>query len=76
MARGSLGQYRISVPSARLVIVRMGVSRDPFEGIDVVDRLTADAVAAFEGNGNAGAPPAALTRHDQATSGRLFSNAP
>lgn len=47
MAYGSLGQYIVIVPSARLVIVRMGVSRMPGEDIEGVDRLTADAVAAF-----------------------------
>lgn len=48
-ARGSLGQFVVIVPSARLVIVRMGVSRDRGEYIRQMDRLTADAVAAFKG---------------------------
>jgi hypothetical protein len=47
MAYGSLGQYIVIVPSARLVIVRMGVSRMPGEDIEGVDRLTADSLAAF-----------------------------
>lgn len=46
-ARGSLGQFVVIVPSARLVIVRMGVSRDRREYVAQMDRLTADAVAYF-----------------------------
>jgi CubicO group peptidase (beta-lactamase class C family) len=49
-ARGSLGQFVVVVPSARLVIVRMGVSRDRGEYIRQMDRLTADAVAVFKGS--------------------------
>lgn len=49
MAYGSLGQYIVIVPSARLVIVRTGISRMPGEDIEGVDRLTADSVAAFGG---------------------------
>jgi hypothetical protein len=45
-ARGSLGQYVIVIPSARLVIVRLGTSRDRYEDIDLMDRLVADAIAA------------------------------
>jgi hypothetical protein len=48
-ARGSLGQFVAIVPSARLVIVRMGVSRERGEYIRQMNRLTADAVAAFKG---------------------------
>jgi CubicO group peptidase (beta-lactamase class C family) len=47
MAYGSLGQYLVIVPSAKLVIVRLGVSRTPSEDIEGIDRLTADSVAAF-----------------------------
>ncbi|HJT71705.1 MAG TPA: serine hydrolase [Terriglobales bacterium] len=47
MAYGSLGQYMVIVPSARLVIVRMGVSRMPGEDIEGINRLTADSVGAF-----------------------------
>ena len=47
MAYGSLGQYVAIVPSAKLVIVRMGVSRMPGEDIEGIDRLMADSVAAF-----------------------------
>ena len=49
MAYGSLGQYIVIVPSARLVIVRMGVSRMPGEDIEGINRLTADSVAALSG---------------------------
>jgi CubicO group peptidase (beta-lactamase class C family) len=47
-ARGSLGQFVVIAPTARLVIVRMGVSRDRGEYIRQMDRLTADAVAVFD----------------------------
>jgi len=47
MAQGSLGQYVIIIPSAQLVIVRMGISRTPEEDIEGVDRLTAEAMAAL-----------------------------
>ncbi len=49
MAYGSLGQYIVIVPSARLVIVRMGVSRMEGEDIEGVEGLTADSVAALSG---------------------------
>jgi CubicO group peptidase (beta-lactamase class C family) len=49
MAQGSLGQYVIVIPSARLVIVRMGISRTPGEDIEGMDRLTAEAIAALAG---------------------------
>lgn len=45
MARGARGQYVVVIPSARMVIVRLGDS-DTFAGdIRVMDRLVADAVA-------------------------------
>lgn len=47
MAQGSLGQYVIVVPSAQLVIVRLGISRTAGEDIAGVDRLTAEAIAAL-----------------------------
>lgn len=47
MAQGSLGQYVIVIPSAQIVIVRMGISRTPGEDIAGVDRLTAEAMAAL-----------------------------
>lgn len=49
MAYGSLGQYLVIVPWARLVIVRMGISRFPGEDIEGIERLTVDSVAAFRG---------------------------
>lgn len=64
MAYGSLGQYIVIVPSARLVIVRMGISRMPGEDIEGIDRLTADSVAAFS------------ARRGRATPAALLSNEP
>jgi hypothetical protein len=49
MAQGSLGQYVVIIPSAQLVIVRMGISRTPGEDIEGVDMLTAEAMAALTG---------------------------
>jgi CubicO group peptidase (beta-lactamase class C family) len=48
MARGSLGQYVIVAPSENLVIVRLGTTRTPREGIESVDQLTAEALAALK----------------------------
>jgi hypothetical protein len=49
MARGNEGQYVVIVPSARLVIVRLGMAYTPREDMPAVARLTADAVAAVAG---------------------------
>jgi len=48
-ASGSLGQYIVVVPSSRLVIVRLGPSREPYGGTQMLNQLTADAVAAVAG---------------------------
>lgn len=50
MAQGSLGQYVIVVPSANLVIVRLGISRTPGEDIAGVDKLTEESMAALGEN--------------------------
>ena len=46
MARGSLGQFVVVVPEARLVVVRLGISHTPTEYIGQMNRLVADALAA------------------------------
>ncbi|MFZ3007487.1 MAG: serine hydrolase [Phenylobacterium sp.] len=43
MARGSLGQFIVVVPQARLVVVRLGISHTPTEYIGQMNRLVADA---------------------------------
>ncbi|HWA62270.1 MAG TPA: serine hydrolase, partial [Caulobacteraceae bacterium] len=46
MARGSLGQYIVVIPSERMVIVRMGLSFTPAGDLEAVERLTSEAIAA------------------------------
>jgi CubicO group peptidase (beta-lactamase class C family) len=46
MARGSQGQYLIIIPSARLVIARLGLSYTDMGDIAATERLVADTVAA------------------------------
>jgi CubicO group peptidase (beta-lactamase class C family) len=46
MARGSQGQYVVVIPSAKLVIVRLGMAYTPRGDIATMERLVADAVAA------------------------------
>jgi CubicO group peptidase (beta-lactamase class C family) len=46
MARGSLGQFVVIVPQARLVVVRLGISHTRTEYIGQMNRLVADALSA------------------------------
>ena len=46
MARGSLGQFIVIVPQARLVVVRLGISHTRTEYIGQMNRLVADALSA------------------------------
>ena len=46
LAKGTLGQYVIVIPSERLVIVRLGISPNSPLGADGVSRLVGDVVAA------------------------------
>ena len=46
LAKGTLGQYVIVIPSERLVIVRLGISPNSPLGADGVSRLVRDVVAA------------------------------
>jgi hypothetical protein len=48
-ASGSLGQYVVEVPSARLVVTRFGVTHDPVLAMRQIARLVADTVAALHG---------------------------
>ncbi|WP_044563309.1 serine hydrolase [Azospirillum sp. B4] len=48
MARGNQGQSIVIIPSARLVIVRLGMSYRPEGDILALERLVADAVVAFK----------------------------
>ena len=48
MARGIHGQYVIVVPSAKLVVVRMGPAYTPRDDMEVVARLVGDAIAALQ----------------------------
>jgi len=45
LARGSQGQYLVVIPSAGLVIVRLGMAYAPRGDIETVERLVADVVA-------------------------------
>jgi CubicO group peptidase (beta-lactamase class C family) len=47
MARGSQGQIAIIVPSARLVIVRLGMAYTPYSDIEAIERLVRDTIAAL-----------------------------
>ena len=49
-ARGYLGQYIVVVPSARLVVVRMGVSRTRGGGIQGAGELVHAAIEAIQGS--------------------------
>jgi CubicO group peptidase (beta-lactamase class C family) len=48
MARGSLGQVVVIIPSRQLVIVRMGNSYTPYEDIEAIDRLVKETVAVVD----------------------------
>jgi len=46
MARGAQGQYLVIIPSARLVVLRMGMAYTDRDDVGAVERLVAEAVAA------------------------------
>jgi CubicO group peptidase (beta-lactamase class C family) len=47
MARGNQGQYLVIVPSAHLIVLRMGMAYTPGEDVDVVARLVGETLAAL-----------------------------
>lgn len=49
MARGHQGQYIVIIPSARLVVVRMGMAFDAREDVDGVSRLVRDVIETLGG---------------------------
>ncbi|MDR3509059.1 MAG: serine hydrolase [Caulobacteraceae bacterium] len=49
MAQGSYGQVAVVIPSARMVIVRMGMAYTPYGDLAATERLTREAVAAVKG---------------------------
>ena len=56
-ARGSQGQVVVIVPSANLVVVRMGYAFTPRDDMPVIARLVGDAVAAVSREPGVKTPP-------------------